>query len=312
MELKAILEAVNNNPDLAKSLLENVPTIQGGKEYLENSNKVHFESNIGPEISKIYNRLDEDIFSVTGLKKEANQKSYDFLKDVVTNLKKKSEDNQDVDVKALKTTIKDLEDKVKNGETSTHWKDSYNDVLGQLNNQKEEYETKLSSLNNEMLTSKVQSDLSSGLATLKLNDSLPESVVKAMVNQVNQKLTLNAKTIDGVVTYFDNDGKPIRNKSFETASASFILKQELADILQDDKPRGGGANQTGAIVTNGAGDSAKKTLQLDKGTFNTKVDFNKQAEKVLHEQGISRGTKEWNTLMDDAYKSYGVSDMERI
>lgn len=317
MTWEEILEAMKANPQLATTILENVPTITGGKEYLENSNKAYFDANVGTYTSDIYNKLDNDIFEVTGLRKEANEKSYDFQKRVMRDLKKGADDsagNTPAEVKQFKDKIKDLEEKLKNGESSTHWKKSYDEVLKTLQTKEEEFQTELSKRDTQLLQTNVDVDITKGLNGLKLNQTLPESVRNAMVNQVKSGLVSNAKVIDGKVVYHDGEGKPILDKQYKPANAEYLLKERLKDILEGDKTPGGGAPPTGKngeVITVGEGDSATKKLVLDKSTFKTRVEFNEVAEKALLAQGITRSDKDFNSIIDNAHKEYGVSELSR-
>lgn len=316
MTWEEIQKAIAEQPTLAVTILENVPNITGGKEYLENANKAYFDANVGSYTSDIYNKLDNDIFEVTGLRKEANEKSYDFQKRVLADLKKQAEDttgNTPEEVKGFKNTIKELEEKLKNGESSTHWKKSYEEVLQTLQTKEEEFQAEIQKRDTQLLETNVSTDIAQGLGGLKLNQTLPESVRNAMVNQVKAGLVQNAKVVDGKVVYHDEKGVPILDKQHRPANAEYLLKERLKDILEGDKTPGGGAPQggIGEVITVGEGDSATKKLVLDKNSFNTRQEFQTVAEKALLEQGITRSDKEFNVIIDNAHKEYGVSELSR-
>lgn len=317
MTWEEILAAMKATPQLAVQVLENVPNIPGGAQYLANANKAYFDENVGAEVSKIYNGIDEDIFTLTGKRKKADQKTYDFVKEVVGEFKKLAEDgskNTPEETKKMKDKIAELEEKVKNGESSTHWKQSYEEVVAELKTQKEKHEQELNTLNTKMLQTTVETDITTGVSGLKFNEQLPETVINAMINQAKGSLVNTAKIIDGKVVYHDAEGKPLRNKQHEYASANDLLKETLKDILAGDKQPGGGAPPTGKgeVVIVGTGDSAKQKLVIDKSAFSTKVKFQEVAEKAMLDKGLTRGSKEWKDVMDEAYKEYGVSELERV
>lgn len=317
MTWEEILEAIKKTPTLAVTILENVPNITGGTEYMENANKAYFDANVGTYTSEIYNKLDNDIFEVTGLRKEANEKSYDFQKRVMADLKKGADDNSKntpEEIKAFKDKIKDLEEKVQNGASSGHWKKSYEEVVEELRANKEAHEQTVSELNSKILGTNVSVDVQSGLSSLKFNETLPEAVRKSYISQHEQELIKNAKIIDGKTVYFDAEGKQLLDKQYKPATAEYLLKERLKDILAVDKTPGGGAPPSGKgeVITVGEGDSATKKLVLDKSTFSTRKEFSTVAEKALLEQGITRSDKDFNSLVDEAYKEYGVSELNRI
>lgn len=313
--IEQILEAVKNDNGLAVKILENVPQLPGGAEYLKKANDVYFQENIGTKVSEIYNNIDEDVFTITGKRKKAEQKTYDFVKEIIGDLKKEAENNGSgtEEVKTLKDKIKTLEEQVKNGESSAHWKQSYEDVIQQLKTQKEDYEGKMLNMQNDILKGRVLADVKGAMSLLKFNSQLPESVIKAMVSQHEEQLIKNAQIIDNNLVYFDEQGKPLRDLSFNNATASFLLKERLKDILEVEGSSGGEAPKgKGEVIKTGTGDNATAKLVLDKSAFSSKVKFYELAEKTLLEQGISRGTKEFTSMIDEAYKEYGVAELERV
>lgn len=315
MTWEEILAAMKATPQLAVQILENVPNIPGGTQYLLNANKAYFDENVGTEVSKIYNGIDEDVFALTGKRKKADQKTYDFVKEIVSDFKKLAEEGGKTpdDVKKLKETILSLEEKVKNGESSSHWKQSYEEVITELKSNKEKYEKDLNEINSQVLKSSVENDIVASVGKLKFNDTLPDTVIQAMINQAKGSLVNHAKVIEGKVIYHDAEGKPLRNKQYENASSEELLKEQLKDILAVEKTAGGNAHKTGKgeVIINGTGDSAKQKLVLNKESFTTKVKFQEVAEKTMLEHGLTRGSKEWNATIDDAYVEYEVSKLER-
>jgi len=316
MTTEELLKLLNDEKQLATGVLENLPKIPGGQEFLENANKAYFDEKVGSYTSDIYNKLDNDIFEVTGLRKEANEKSYDFQKRILADLKKKAEDNSSntpEEIKKYKDQIKELEEKVKNGESSSHWKESFEEVVQKLKENEENFKSEIQKRDEQLLQQNVDVDITKGLSGLKLNEDLPESVRRAMINQVKNNLVKSAQVIDGKVVYHDEDGKPIRNKQYQPADAEYLLKEQLKDILATDKKPGGGAppSGTGEVITTGTGDSTTMKLVLDKGSFSTKQEFLTQAEKALQDKGISRTDKDYNKLIDEANKEYGVSELPR-
>ena len=82
-EVAAILEKID-----AEEVI--IRTIEEEKEFtdniLKNAVEPEIDKRIGERISEIHTRYDNDIFTITGLKKEPNQKTYEFNKEVLTKL----------------------------------------------------------------------------------------------------------------------------------------------------------------------------------------------------------------------------------
>lgn len=317
MEINEILEAVTATPDLAVKIFENITKLPNGDQFIANANKAYFDENVGKEISKIYNGIDEDLFTITGKRKSAEQKTYDFVKEIVTSFKTLAEENSKntpEEVKKFKETIATLEEKVKNGESSSHWKKSYEEAMEELKNNSEKHRKELETVNSRILQTNVDTDIIKGLTDLKFNESLPKTVIDAMVNQAKGSLIANAKIIEGKVIYHDAEGKILRNLQYENATAKELLEVALKDILAVGKQGGGGAPPTGKgeVITTGTGDSTKLKLVLDAKLITSKTKFNELAEKAMFEKGLARGSKEWREVIDGAYKEYGVDKLERI
>ena len=317
MDINEILEAVTATPDLAVKIFENITKMPNGEQFIANANKAYFDENVGKEISKVYNGIDEDIFSITGKRKVGDQKTYDFVKEVVTGFKTTVEElgkNTPEELAKLKQDKADLEEKLKNGESSSHWKKSYEEVMEQLKTTTAQHQKELESVNNRILQSNVDNEIVKGIADLKFNESLPKIAIDAIVNQAKGSLVNNAKIIDGKVVFHDAEGKVLRNKQFEVATAKELLEESLKDILATGKAGGGGAPQTGKgeVITTGTGDSTKLKLVLDAKLITSKMKFNELAEKALFDKGVARGSKDWNQIITDAYKEYGVDKLERV
>lgn len=314
MTLEEILEAIRKDSSLAVGILENIPNIDGGKQYIENANSVFFKSEIGGEISKIYNGIDNDLFDLTGKRKNSDEKTYDFLKKTVSDLLKKNKSlkgKTPEEITKLNETIEALELKVKNGESSSHWKTSYNELVEELRENKKSHENDLLKLNSSILASRLESDLSEGFVGLELNKDFPQSVLDSMVNQAKKGLVEHAKIVEGNVVYFDSKGKELMDKQYRPATANYLLKERLTDILKEGKTPGGGAtSKKGEVVIVGEGDTSRKKLVLDKETFNTRQEFQTVAEKALLDKGITRENKEFNTLIDGAFTEYEVSELD--
>lgn len=308
MELNTILEALKGNEELRNGLLNNITSIEGGSAFIENANKSYFSENLSTEVSKIYNGVDNDIFELTGKRKEASQKTYDFVKETIKGFQDKiSGFGDDSKVKEYKDKIAELEDKVKNGESSSHWKQSFEEIRSTLETKTGEYENQLKDLRGQLLNGSVQTDLNNGLTGLSFNKDLPQAVVDSFVSQHKSDLMQYAKVENGAVTYHDAEGKPILDKQYRPATAKYLLEDKLKEILATNGGQSGGGAKN-RLQTSGSGDSAISKLVIST-PYSTRQEWLSQAEQTLAESGITRSDERYQKSIDEAYVENKISDL---
>jgi len=317
LTLEEVKSAIAENKDLAKGVLLTVVETDEGKELLSNHAKQHFEANIGTKVSEIYTNIDNDIFEVLGVRKDPNQKTYDFLKsNVLSELKElKTKGNADPDkaqkIKALEDEVKSLKEKTTNSE---FWHETHQKALKEFEQKELQYKNQLQELETGNLKNVVNTDLSMGLTGLKFNPTIPQSAIDALASTVKNQALANSKIVDGKVMYMKEDGTPWLDKEYKPITSKGIFAEKLSDII-DVTPAGGGKAPTGKggeIITVKTGDVETKKVVLDKSKFNTRMEFFNVLEKTLVEQGVSRDSDDFSKLRDTAYVEYEVEKLERV
>lgn len=316
MNLEEIVAKAKEDDNLRKQLVAWLPKTTEGKELLDNYFNSEFEKKIGDKVSEIHTSYDNDIFEILGERKKADQKTYDYVKNLVTELKElrtaKGEGNENK-VKELQAKIKELQD---SGSVNEHWKKIYNEAVSKWEAKEKEYKTQIEEQETKYRTTQVEGALKSALGSLKFKQGIPQEAIDALIKVNEESILKHAKVIDGKVVFHKDDGTPWLNEEYKPISAQEIVKGFLKTMIDDGSSEGnagGGASpkiNQGKIVTTGEGDNAKKKLILDTNSFSTKLEFNKVAEKALRSQGITASDKEYNELLDQAYEEYKVSDLE--
>lgn len=313
LSIEQIKEAFTQNADLQKQVLLYVVETTEGKELLNNFAKKHFDENIGSKVSEIYNNIDNDIFETLGVRKDPNQKTYDFLKTTLTDYKKIKESqntDKDKEINDLKEKLKTLETSTSNGE---FWHKTHQEAVSKFEQEKNALSQKIQELENANLSNLVNNDLSMGLAGLKFSPNVPESAIQALTNSIKSDVMKQAKIVDGKVVYHKEDGNPWLDNEYKPISAKSIFAEKLKDVL--DKPAGGGGAPTGKvgkIITIEGNDGSKKVV-LDATKFGTQVEFFNHLDEVLvKENGVAKNSPEYAKLRDTAYAEYKVSEMKRV
>ena len=182
---------------------------------------------IGDRISEIHSQYDTDIFTITGLKKDPSQKTYEFNKQVLTTLTQDKERFTELQAKYT-----ELEKTKGKGDT---------DLQAQLDQVKEqallaqaESEKVISGLKNESSSQQKGFAIDGAIAGLKFNENIPESVRKSYIDKVRINLIENSEFGDNGLRFL-KDGKPRMDEKFEVMGVTAVVGVELADILATDK-----------------------------------------------------------------------------
>lgn len=319
MTIEEIKKKAQEDPEFRKSLVLWSKDTDEGKELLTNHAKAEVDKAIGEKIAELHLGYDNDIFSILGERKEANQKSYDFVKQLVTELKElrgKGSDDKEQKITELEGKIKEMQE---SGEINDYWKGIYEKALSTWEEKEQGYTKQIEEAGVKFTHNQIETVLAGARGGLKFKEGIPEEAITA-IEQVNrEKILKHAKVVDGKVSFFKEDGTPWLDEEYKPITAQGVMKEIYGNILDSGTPSGGGSAQgggakptieTGSIQVKGEGDNATKRLELDKNSFSTKLEFQQIADKTLKKQGVMRGNPEYQTLMDGAYEEYGVKDMD--
>ena len=197
------------------------------KNVLDNVVPVEVDKKIGDRISELHSQYDTDIFELTGLKKEPNQKTYDFNKKVISDLKKDSE--------SLATlTIDHDELKKSKGKGDENLASELEQVKAQALTAKSEYDAKVLDYETKITGQEKGFSIDKAIAGLKLNENIPESVRKSYIAKVRSDLIGTSEMQEGKLVFL-KDGKPILDKEFNIKSVNDIVAEQLIDILGKGK-----------------------------------------------------------------------------
>lgn len=315
MTLEEIKKLLATDNAILKGVLEHVLKTADGEDALKNYATPLVEKAVSDRTSEIYNGIDNDLFESLGSRKKDTQKTRDFVKELALQLKQAKE--SPAGDKETAEKIKDLEAKLKDAEgkakADADWHNKYLTALTEWEKKSEEYTTQIADLNAKGIESLANVDLATGLAGLKFNPNIPQTAIDILTNKVKADILKNAKTVDGKVVYYNEDGTPKVNGLYKPATAKEILEAELKDIILVGAGGGGASKkETLGIVTTGEGDSAKKRIDLDPTKFNTKLEFSNHIEEQLLASGIEKNSTEWRELTQTAREEYGVEKMDRV
>jgi hypothetical protein len=258
------------------------------KTFLDNYKKSVVETELDPQVAKIHNQYDEDLFDIFGDRKKPNEKTYSFMKTKFKGLKEKADK-----VEALETEIAEL--KKGSPDDSARLKE-IKDLQSQMRKLKEDNDVELNKLVKQNLKNSVRSEIERGLLGIKIKSGIPGSVKSVYVDSVINELSDNAEFREGKIVFLDKEGKALRDaQTMAPYTAEALLKERMKDIIDEGRQMPGP----------GIGD---QIIKDDKGTPIISIPGNIKSREELgvylvKDLGIKNNTPEYR----EAYKKYGAN-----
>lgn len=276
---------------------------------------------IAAKTGEIYGNLDTDILSTSGIGKNGTEKTYEYAKRVILDLKGKAENTD-----ALQTQIRSLTQKNAALEKSI----AEGNGNEQLNKELKQAKADLANVTNQFVELQKQKEemsanyerdikgmqidgaMQSAIASVKFKPELPEAATKVLMQQAIDKLkSMNPDFEDDgkggkVIMFHDETGAVMRNiaTNLNPYTAAELLNRELEQMGVLDKGRqaAGGGTQT-PIVTTGNGNGV--SIEGAK----TRTEAYDAITNVLVSQGLQPGSKEFGDAMTQAWKDNNISSL---
>lgn len=276
---------------------------------------------IAAKTGEIYGNLDTDILSTSGIGKNGTEKTYEYAKRVILDLKGKAE-NAD----ALQTQIRSLTQKNAaleksiaegngNEQLNKELKQAKADLANvtnqfvELQKQKEEMSAKYE---RDIKGMQIDGAMQSAIASVKFKPELPEAATKVLMQQAIDKLkSMNPDFEDDgnggkIIMFHDASGAVMRNKanSLNPYTASELLTNELDSMGVLDKGRqaAGGGTKTPNVGGNAGGAVSIEGAK-------TRTEAYDAISNVLIAQGLQPGSKEFSEKMTEAWKDNNISSL---
>ena len=265
-------------------------TIDGHKTFLENYEKDTVDKKLKDRVSGIHQQYDTDLFELTGKRKTANQKTYNFLKEVISDYRDKAKGAPE-----LQSKIDELKESIKNGAGSEQIKKDLEGVQKQFKEAELEWDTEKKDLLSSRQTMQLSNELDKSLAGITFKKSIPENVRNIMISTVRDNLVKSAQLVDGTLIFVDKDGVTLRNREngLNPFTAEEMLRDRLKDVIGEERVIEG----TGIKPEFKEDKDGKKDITiLIPATVKTKNDLSVH----LLEQGLVQTSKEYRA----AYAKY--------
>ena len=279
------------------------------------------DSVIGQKTGEIYGGLDADILAASGIAKNGTEKTYDYAKRVIGEIKGQAGQVGDLQsqVQTLTAEKTRLEGIIAKGgadaETKRQLAQAQADlgnVTKQYNDLKSQYDTAKTDFDKKLFDFRLSGDLNTASAGLKFKADLPKTATEVLLAQAIAKVKgMNPEYVDngagGQSLVFMENGAVKRNPN--NALNPFTAAELLTATLKEMGVLDEGRKQTGAgsQFTPPGGGGSDTTVDLAGVT--TQSQAYDAITKALLAQGKLIGSKEFEEAMQKAWKENNIKSL---
>jgi len=276
---------------------------------------------IAKKTGEIYGALDSDILAASGVAKNGIEKTYDYAKRVLAELKKRSDDADGLQ-SSVETLTKEktrLEKALAEGTGDAEAAKALKQAKADLANITKEFNslnTKMQETQaaheRELFGVRVDNALNLAAGGLKFKNGLPESVTKVILQQASEKLKgMSPEMIDDgnggkLLAFKGEDGAILRNPNnqLNPYTAKELLTKELENmgVLEKDRQQAGGGT-TAPTAQTGSG------AVVDITGAKTRVEAYEAISSGLMARGLTVGSAEFDAAMSQAWKDNNISQL---
>lgn len=273
---------------------------------------------IGNRIGALHGQYDTDILSISGITKNEGEKSYDYMKRVMTGYKSAaaSLDTLKTEITGLKAEKEKLQKQLESGSADATLKQALKDTEARLSQAQAKYETSKTELENtkksyEAKIKDIQVDYAFDKAiagmTFKadVDDSVKAVLLKDAKQQVLAKGTPDFVEINGVRTlvFRDANGLTLNNP---TNLAPLTISEMLSNVDSLKSILGTGTAGAGTRTVPPAS-TTDPVLQMSQAR--SQVEADNIIEKYLMDKGYTRYSKEFITESTKLRAQYNVDKL---
>ena len=269
---------------------------------------------IGQKTGEIYGGLDADILAASGIAKNGAEKTYDYAKRVIGEIKGQAGNAAELQNKVSELTAEKtrLEGIIAKGGADAETKRQLEQAKADLENVRGEYATLKTQFDQsktdhekELFGLKIDGEFAKATAGLKFKADITAPVQSVLLQQAIAKVKgMNPTFIDdgngGKVLAFMENGSTKRNpeNNLRPFTAAELISNELKSmgVLDEGRKQTGAGSQGG----NGGNGGGAKTVDISGATSQDQA--HEIIAKQLMERGLVNGSKEFNAAMEAAWK----------
>lgn len=263
---------------------------------------------IGTKIGALHGQYDTDIFSITGIKKNDGEKSYDYAKRVLNEYKAKAGSTQDLQQKldAANKKVTDLEKKIESGEGDAALRQQLKDtkaqvsqLQSQLQTKETEFNTQKKELEDNIKNVHIDYAFQAAVSGLKFKSGITDNVQNVLLKSAKAEV-LTKGTPDFIddgqggkkLVLRGQDGNILNNPKNNLnpyTLQELILETSLKDVIDTGRQQTGG----GTGGQGGQGGQGGSGVTLDLSSVKSQVEADKAIETYLLHTGLTRDSQEF-------------------
>ena len=280
------------------------------------------ESVIGARFREVYNRLDETIARETGVARDGDEKTYNYLERAARLLAGKANSVEGLNTKIHDLTAerdrlkKAIEDGAGDEKLKKDLAQAVKDldaIKNQYNTLKADYDKQKADHATELVNFRIDNEIAAAKGGIKFKADLPETATNVLMEQAVGKIkALKHEFIDDGkggqrLVFKDANDAIMRNaeKQLEPYTINDLLVKELKlmGVLDEGRQQQGAGTQPPVTRT------AEGAIVIDLAGVKTQTDAQELIAQTLMKQGLTNGSKAFQEAMTQAWKDNDISNL---
>ena len=280
------------------------------------------DSVIGAKFHEVYNRLDETIARETGVQRNGDEKTYNYLERAARELAGKANSVDGLNTKIHELTIerdrlkKTIEDGVVDEKVKKDLLQAQRDlqsITEQYNTLKTSYDKQTADHAAELMNFRIDNELAASKGGIKFKAELPQTATDVLMQQAISKIkALKHEFIDDGkggqrLVFKDANDAIMRNaeKQLEPITIGDLLTKELKAMgVLDEGRRATGGGTSAPQVHN-----TENGIVIDIAGVRTQNEAQELIAQTLMKQGLTNGSKAFQDAMTKAWKDNNISSL---
>ena len=278
------------------------------------------ETVIGNRFSEVYNRLDATIARETGIQRNGDEKTYNYLERAARVLagKANSVDGLNAKIHDLTAERDKLKKAIEDGAGDEKLKKDYAQAVKDLDSIKEQYNTLKADFDRqkldhatELINFRIDNEIAGAKGGIKFKADLPETATSVLMEQAIAKVkALKHEFIDDGkggqrLVFKDEKDAIMRNaeKQLEPYTIGDLLAKELKQmgVLDEGRQQQGGGTTPPKIV------KTEQGITIDLTGVRTQTEAQELIAQTLMKQGIVNGSKAFQEAQTKAWTDNNIS-----
>ena len=272
------------------------------------------DSVIGAKFRDVYNRLDETIARETGVQRNGDEKTYNYLERAARELAAKANSVEGLNIKIHDLTAerdrfkKAVEDGVVDEKVKKDLQQAQRDlqsVTEQYNTLKSAFDKQKADHAAELINFRIDNELAAAKGSIKFKAELPQTATDVLMQQAIAKIkNLKHDFIDDGnggqrLVFKDANDAIMRNaeKQLEPITIGDLLTKELKamGVLDEGRQAAGGGTKTPKVS------STENGIVIDLSGVRSQNEAQELIAQTLMKQGLVNGSKEFQEALDKVW-----------